>query len=360
MKTSSFDAVVDLSVPEKSKIHDASLVFEKETVSASFSFYEEEPSSHQRVFVYVAASKPVSVRWGDVFRVQGPGSKVEWGKGRVLNPNARKSPGKGAKNKVAFLRQLLGDEKDLISVLAQKKGVKGLKEKEALNFAPLSKETLLALSLKLESEDQIRILSFSPLFLISQASFEFLCRKILSFLSRYHKTHPDELGVSLKEVEKKFDLPPRILSLALKQLLKEGRIKEVEKRLALIGFELSLTPEEEELLDRMEKMYLEGKLHSVSLEELRSRFRLSSRRLENLLSLLTERRKIVQGKDGFILHSKWLDELVAQIRNSGQKELSVADFKKMTGLSRKYAIPLLELLDQMGVTRRKGPTREIL
>jgi selenocysteine-specific elongation factor len=48
------------------------------------------------------------------------------------------------------------------------------------------------------------------------------------------------------------------------------------------------------------------------------------------------------------------------IKESGKRELTVSDFKKMTGLSRKYAIPLLELLDQMGVTRRKGPSRLIL
>jgi hypothetical protein len=39
---------------------------------------------------------------------------------------------------------------------------------------------------------------------------------------------------------------------------------------------------------------------------------------------------------------------------------NLADFKKLTGLSRKYAIPLLELLDQMKVTRRRGAWREIL
>jgi hypothetical protein len=38
----------------------------------------------------------------------------------------------------------------------------------------------------------------------------------------------------------------------------------------------------------------------------------------------------------------------------------VADFKAMTGLSRKYSIPLLELLDSLGVTRRKGSVRDIL
>jgi len=51
---------------------------------------------------------------------------------------------------------------------------------------------------------------------------------------------------------------------------------------------------------------------------------------------------------------------VAKLRASGRRELTVADFKALTGLSRKYAIPLLELLDEMGVTRRKGAVRDIL
>lgn len=59
------------------------------------------------------------------------------------------------------------------------------------------------------------------------------------------------------------------------------------------------------------------------------------------------------------VHSHWLDDIVGKVIALGKKELSVADFKALTWLSRKYAIPLLELLDQMGVTRRKGPTREI-
>jgi selenocysteine-specific elongation factor len=79
-----------------------------------------------------------------------------------------------------------------------------------------------------------------------------------------------------------------------------------------------------------------------------------------MLALLTERKKVVLGKDGFILHSRWLDELIQKIRYSGKKELTVSDFKEMTGLTRKYAIPLLELLDQKGVTRRRGSSREIL
>jgi selenocysteine-specific elongation factor len=73
-----------------------------------------------------------------------------------------------------------------------------------------------------------------------------------------------------------------------------------------------------------------------------------------------ERRRIIQGKEGFYLHSRWLDELAARLRALPLKVMTIAEFKALTGLSRKYAIPLLELLDEMGVTRRKGSLREIL
>jgi selenocysteine-specific elongation factor len=82
--------------------------------------------------------------------------------------------------------------------------------------------------------------------------------------------------------------------------------------------------------------------------------------MNKMLTLLTERKKIVLGKNGFILHSRWLDEVIQKIRNSGKRELTVTEFKEMTGLTRKYAIPLLELLDQMGITRRRGSSRDIL
>ena len=360
MKTSVFDAVVDIVLPKKARAHDVTFVLKKEKVPGSFFFYETVIPGLKDPFISVSLSKPVTVKWSYSFDVLSPGSEKVLGSGKVLYPADQKPMGKDAKKRVNLFPQLRGDKIEMLAVLARDKGIMGLREKEILEFAPFTRKTLLPLCQKLEAEGQIRILSFSPLFLLSQTSFEFLKEKITLFIRRYHETHPDEPGVMNNEVKQKFDLPDRIWFLALKHLIREKQIKEVENRLSVMDFELALTSEEEGLVDRLEKMCLEGKLNSVPMEAFQRRFNLSARRLQNLLSLLTERRKIVQGEDGFILHSQWLEELVAKIRNLKGKELSVGQFKEMTGLSRKYAIPLLELLDQMKVTRRRGPTREIL
>ncbi len=360
MKTSIFDAVVDIVLPKKAHAYDATFVLKKEKVPGSFSFYETVIPDLKDPFISVSLSKPVTVKWSYSFDVLSPGSEKVLGSGKVLYPADQKPIGKDAKKRANLLPQLRGDKIEMLAVLARDKGIMGLREKEILEFAPITGKTLLPLCQKLEAEGQIRILSFSPLFLLSQTSFEFLKEKIVLFIRRYHETHPDEPGVMNNEVKQKFDLPDRIWFLALKHLIREEQIREVEKRLSVIDFELALTSEEEGLVDRLEEMCLDGKLHSVPMEDFKRRFKLSARRLQNLLSLLAERRKIVQGEDGFILHSQWLEELVTKIRNLEGKELSVGQFKEMTGLSRKYAIPLLELLDQMKVTRRRGPTREIL
>jgi len=82
-----------------------------------------------------------------------------------------------------------------------------------------------------------------------------------------------------------------------------------------------------------------------------------------LLDLLLRQKKIVKSQEGFLLHADWLENLkhqLALMKERGQNELSVGDFKKLTGLTRKYAIPLLEFLDELGLTRRVGNRRLIL
>ncbi len=361
MNTSEFDAVVDFFPKGVKRSIDAMVIFEEAKTSASISYYEQSRVPQQeKFFVRILTGKPIRVRWGDGFRVREPRRKNFLGEGRVLNPHSEKARGKKVKKKTEFLSRLLGDERDMLGALVLKKGTKGLREKEAREFSGLSRAKLLSLSKGLEASGKLRILSFTPLFLVSKQSFDYLCQKILAYLSSYHEKHPGELGASLDRIQKRFDADQRILALVYKRLAKEQKIRLLENAISLIDFEWTLSPQEERVLHQLEEMCYKGEFHSVSIEDLRRTFRLSPVRLNRLLELLIERKKVIQGKDGFLIHSRWLDEIVFQVQNSGKRELTVLDFKNMTGLSRKYAIPLLELLDQMGVTRRKGPRREIL
>jgi len=63
-------------------------------------------------------------------------------------------------------------------------------------------------------------------------------------------------------------------------------------------------------------------------------------------------------------HRQALDDLIRKLRahasRNSDRAIDVAAFKELAGISRKYAIPLLEYLDRQHVTRREGDQRVIL
>jgi selenocysteine-specific elongation factor len=276
--------------------------------------------------------------------------------GRTLRPGPRL--GRGGGTKVRGIPP--GGEKEALAALCREKGTAGIRERDLQDLSYLSAESLLRLSEELEAEGRVKILSFAPLFLISQESFDYLCQKIVAHLEQFHEKNPSSRGLPLEKIKKRFNLSEKILLLAVKALERTGKVRLARRILRLPDHEAVLSPQEEKILRRLEETCYRGGSQSVSPDSIRKEFRISAERLDRLLSVLVERKKVIQGPEGLLVHSVWLDEIIGRVRALGKKELSVGEFKALTGLSRKYAIPLLELLDQMGVTRRRGPTREIL
>jgi selenocysteine-specific elongation factor len=83
-------------------------------------------------------------------------------------------------------------------------------------------------------------------------------------------------------------------------------------------------------------------------------------RARTLLQILLKNRKLVRVGDQLIYHASAVDALRQSLAARKGVHFSVADFKEWTGVSRKYAIPLLEFLDREHVTRRDGEQRVIL
>ena len=77
-------------------------------------------------------------------------------------------------------------------------------------------------------------------------------------------------------------------------------------------------------------------------------------------TLQREKTIVRMGSDEMFIHSSALRRLTAQLANLRGTLMDVARFKELTGLSRKYAIPLLEYLDRQRVTRKQGDERLVL
>jgi len=88
-----------------------------------------------------------------------------------------------------------------------------------------------------------------------------------------------------------------------------------------------------------------------------------AKRSEKLLQLLLREKALHRVTSDLIFHREALAELRAKLatyKKAKGERISVPAFKDLTGISRKYAIPLLEYLDRERVTRRQGDERVIL
>jgi selenocysteine-specific elongation factor len=85
-------------------------------------------------------------------------------------------------------------------------------------------------------------------------------------------------------------------------------------------------------------------------------------RAQKIVTILLRDRVLVKISDDLVFHRGALDRLRGQMkaRKANSSTIDVTQFKELTGVSRKYAIPLLEYLDRERVTRRIGNVREIL
>jgi selenocysteine-specific elongation factor len=85
-------------------------------------------------------------------------------------------------------------------------------------------------------------------------------------------------------------------------------------------------------------------------------------RAQKIVTLLLRDKVLIKVSDELVFHRSALEALRRQVAAYKVKatKIDVAKFKELTGVTRKYAIPLLEYLDRERVTKRLGDVREIL
>ena len=83
-------------------------------------------------------------------------------------------------------------------------------------------------------------------------------------------------------------------------------------------------------------------------------------RARTLLQFLLRDKRLVRVSDELVFHASAMQSLRALLAHKKGVRFGVPEFKDWTGISRKYAIPLLEFLDRERITRRDGDSRVVL
>jgi selenocysteine-specific elongation factor len=128
----------------------------------------------------------------------------------------------------------------------------------------------------------------------------------------------------------------------------------------LPGRRAELTGEESSLARAVVERFAAAGLTPGSPEELGRELGAKPQILDGVVRYLTERGRLVRLPGGLVLAASSVESLRDELEATGWERFSVPQFKDRFGLSRKWAIPLLEHLDSTGVTRRLGDERMIV
>jgi selenocysteine-specific elongation factor len=138
----------------------------------------------------------------------------------------------------------------------------------------------------------------------------------------------------------------------------------VKDRVALSTHRLELTPEEEHAREGIERAYRDGGLKPLDAAAIAAHVGAPAPVVDRMVKLLLRQKTLVK-VDALVFHDEALKQLKAEVvalKDSAAPgaRIDVATFKDRFGVSRKFAIPLLEYLDRERVTRRVGESRVIL
>lgn len=205
------------------------------------------------------------------------------------------------------------------------------------------------------------VIRISDLFLTS-AAWEKLKKELVARLDEFQRKNPLVAGMNKEELRLQSDVRGPIFEALLQVLTKEKKIEVVGDLVRLSGHGVVMKDEEAESKSKIEHAFQTAGLKVPALFEVIASLKVDKTRAQKIVTLLLREKTLVKVSDELVFHRSALEALRQQIASYKTKapQIDVAAFKEMTGVSRKYAIPLLEYLDRERITRRVGDTRVIL
>jgi selenocysteine-specific elongation factor len=156
-------------------------------------------------------------------------------------------------------------------------------------------------------------------------------------------------------------LSPEVFNSVVSALIREQKVRVCDETVSIFNAGDQSPDAETDRLDAVAREYEAAGLAPPSVLEVAQRLNFKEAEMRRLVTVLQRNKTLVRmGDDNLYIHSGALRQLTAQLTALRGSLMDIARFKQLTGLSRKYAIPLLEYLDRQRITRIQGDQRLVL
>jgi selenocysteine-specific elongation factor len=318
----------------------------------------------QSTFAHFRLHNPILLLPGDRFIIRQLSPVLTIGGGVVLDPLVHRPTARDT-GRVAHLQTLQHDDRVAALASTLNRSPFGLSILEIVARTGWSKKQIHDVAQSLIDGAVAKRISEDPLLLVPVVAFDDALQKLSNRMERFHQENPLLPGMAREELRASLGrrVKPETFRAALEELVARNKLEFAGDLVKRAGSAIQLDTEEARAKVEIEQAFVAAGLAVPSVKEVLSRLTVDPRRAERILQILVRERNLVRVTPELVFHRDALAHL--RERLSTYKKLkgagiSVSVFKELTGISRKYAIPLLEYLDRERVTRRTGDERVIL
>jgi selenocysteine-specific elongation factor len=308
---------------------------------------------------------PLVARSGDRFIVRRFSPLETLGGGLVLDAHPPKHRVRAPEVVERLSTLQTGGLDDAILLYLREAGAGGMERAELARRLGVDAEALTPSLEGLRSRGAMHQATSS--LLLSAEAAETVSLRLLDELEVFHDRQPLQEGIPKGELADKVTTvpgrgPSAVFEWTLGRLVELRRVRTTRDRVALASHRVRLTSEEAEARQFLSGAYRQAGYQPASLSVLAGAAGRDAKLLERVQHLLLQEGTLVRVAEGLVFHGEVLEELKRAIarHKATSDRIDVAFLKELAGVTRKYAIPLLEWLDRERVTRRVGNERMIL
>jgi selenocysteine-specific elongation factor len=330
-----------------------------EIISTVVLLDRDELKQGETCFAQIRLDQPTAVLPHDRYVIRSYSPVRAIGGGEILNalPQKKKRFSEAVLSELKLLST--GSMDEIAEQFVHMGRFQGVEEKELPILTNAKKKGLEATLKSLLAQKRISQYDKERSFFIHADFLEKARGEIITILSNHHRNFPLRVGLSKEELRSRTvgSDNQKLFNFIISQLIHEGLIAQEGEALRLMEHKVTLAQDQEKTRSQIEKIYFESELQPPYFKELKGKF--PGNTGTDILQLMAKEGVLIKVKEDLYFHRKAVEDLrnklIAFLKEKG--EISTPQFKDMTGVSRKYTIPLIEYFDLSQITVRVGDNR---
>ncbi|MBN2025050.1 MAG: selenocysteine-specific translation elongation factor [Pirellulales bacterium] len=309
--------------------------------------------------VQIHATAPIVAGPGDPFILRSLSPVRTIGGGTLVEglPRKLKRNRPGGADDLAERAAAIADERRFVAYAVKTAPARAAGEDELARRTKIPRARVRAILAELTAAGEVSTLA--PGVSIHRDTADALGQRLVELIEAFHRRSPESPGIAPEELREQAGLERAVVDGLVARLAEDGRLARRNDRWAAAGHAPTFQDEEAAQLEAIEARLREAGFAPPGIDELCQATGLDRPAVERLLTILRQHQRVVRVEDGILFHCEAVERARQILLDyfAREERLESVQFKYMLDTTRKFAIPLLDHFDRVGVTRRVGNTR---